>query len=278
MTGLVKVGTGAGQLTVPLLTGLLIMTYGWRWASILMGLIVGVFVIGSGQLLRRDPGQMGLLPDGVRRPPAGGEGGSERGLSLREALHYGQFWMVCVVNFLAVYCMLTIMVHIVPHATDLGIGPIRAAGVLSTIGGVSMLGRLSAGFAIDRMGNKKSMILCFILLIASFLWLQAARDMWMFYLFAVIYGVAHGGFFTVISPVVAELFGIASHGVLFGIVVFCGTAGGAIGPVLAGHVFDVGGSYEVVFLILAAIGIVGLLLTLFLKPPTLFPAGKEALS
>ena len=32
----------------------------------------------------------------------------------------------------------------------------------------------------------------------------------MLYLFAVVYGLAHGGFFTVISPIVAELFGIGS--------------------------------------------------------------------
>jgi MFS family permease len=174
--------------------------------------------------------------------------------------------------------MLTILVHIVPHATDLGIGPIRAAGVLSTIGGVSMAGRASIGFAIDRIGNKTSMILCFVLLIVSFLWLQVAREMWMLYLFAVMYGLAHGGFFTVISPIVAELFGIFSHGVLFGIVVFSGTVGGAIGPVLAGHVFDRVGSYQLVFLILAGVGAAGLLLTLFVKPAASLPVGTEALT
>jgi len=278
MTGLVKVGTGAGQLAVPLLMGILIIHYGWRWASISIGIMVLVFVVGSGQLLRRDPGQMGLLPDGMKRPALGQEDRAERGLSLREALYNGQFWMVCIINFLAVYCLLTVIVHIVPHATDLGIGPIRAAGVLSTIGGVSMVGRASIGFAIDRIGNKTSMILCFILLVVSFLWLQVARDMWMLYLFAAIYGVAHGGFFTVISPIVAELFGIFSHGVLFGIVVFSGTVGGAIGPVLAGHVFDSVGSYQVVFLILAGVGMAGLLLTLFLKPPASLPVGTEALT
>ena len=278
MTGLVKVGTGGGQLAVPLLTGILIIHYGWRWASISIGIIVLVLVIGSGQLLRRDPGQMGLLPDGLKRPAFGQEDRAERGLSLHEALYSSQFWMVCVINFLAVYCLLTILVHIVPHATDLDIGPIRAAGVLSTIGGVSMVGRASIGFAIDRIGNKTSMILCFILLIVSFLWLQVAREMWMLYLFAVIYGVAHGGFFTVISPIVAELFGIVSHGVLFGIVAFSGTVGGAIGPVLAGHIFDIVGSYQLVFLILAGVGTGGLLLTLFLKPAASLPVGTEALT
>jgi MFS family permease len=74
------------------------------------------------------------------------------------------------------------------------------------------------------------MLFCFILLIAALLWLQVAEALWMLFFFAAIYGVAHGGFFTPFSPVVAEFFGIKSHGALFGIAMFSGTFGGAIGP------------------------------------------------
>jgi MFS family permease len=157
------------------------------------------------------------------------------------------------------------MVHIVAHATDIGIDQIKSAGVLSTIGGVSIVGRLSIGTAIDRIGNTRSMIICFTLLIASFLWLLVAGEIWMLVLFAVLYGFAHGGIFTVLSPLVAELFGIESHGVLFGTVAFSLTIGGAIGPVVAGHIFDIARSYQSVFLILVGVGIAGLSLTLFLQ-------------
>ena len=100
---------------------------------------------------------------------------------------------------------------------------------------------------------------------ASF-WLLPAREEWMLFLFAVICGFAHGGFFTVVSPTVAELFGTGSHGVLFGIVLFSGTIGGAVGPLLAGRTFDVTGSYQMVFLILAALAAVGLVLITLLRP------------
>jgi MFS family permease len=158
------------------------------------------------------------------------------------------------------------MVHIVPHARDIGISAIKAAGILSTIGGVSMVGRLVTGIAIDRMGSKRAMMGSLLILIISFSWLLMAKELWMLYLFAVVYGLAHGGIFTVISPIVAEHFGISSHGVIFGIVVFSGTIGGAIGPLLAGHIFDLTGSYQLVFLILAALGTVSLVLTSLLRP------------
>ena len=88
----------------------------------------------------------------------------------------------------------------------------------------------------------------------------------MLFLFAAIYGFAHGGFFTVVSPMVAEFFGIGSHGALFGIVLFSGTIGGAIGPLMAGRTFDITGSYQVVFLVLAGAALIGLVLITLLRP------------
>ena len=88
----------------------------------------------------------------------------------------------------------------------------------------------------------------------------------MLYLFAVIYGVAHGGFFALISPTVAELFGTGSHGVLLGIAFFSGTIGGAIGPLLAGHIFDITSSYQLIFLICTAMSVIGTILTSLLTP------------
>ena len=75
-----------------------------------------------------------------------------------------------------------------------------------------------------------------------------------------------GGIFTVISPITAELFGIRSHGALFGIVAFSGTVGGAAGPILAGLVFDMTGSYQLIFMALIGLAAVSLLLTLPLRP------------
>ncbi|MBN1105458.1 MAG: MFS transporter, partial [Deltaproteobacteria bacterium] len=266
MTGVVKVGTGAGQMIMPMTAGLLIVHFGWRYACIGVGIIAFVLIVGSGQLLRRDPGQMGLLPDGDRESGKGIVQGSQEGLTLRGALRTGQFWVIFTIYLVAVGCLMTVMVHIVPHSQDSGLDPIKAAGVLSTIGGVSMLGRITTGLAIDRIGNKKSMLICFTLLILCLLWLRVAGEMWMLYLFAAFYGVAHGGLFVLISPTVAWLFGMGSHGVLIGLVAFSGTLGGSLGPVMAGRIFDTVQSYQPVFLILIGMGIVGLILTLFLKP------------
>lgn len=265
MTGLVKVGTGTGQFAIPLVASMLIAAYGWQTSYLVIGAAAMVLLISIGQLLRRDPARMGLLPDGDRESQTESSKPAETGFSLHEALRTRQFWTICVVYLATMFCLLMIMVHIVPHATDIGISSTVAAGVLSAIGAISMAGRFIAGIAIDRIGNRLSMIICFILLILVLLWLQLARELWMFYLFAVVYGFAHGGLFTAISPIVAEYFGLRAHGALFGIVFFSSMVGGAIGPVLAGHIFDITGSYTIAFWTGIAVAAFALLLVLSLR-------------
>ena len=53
---------------------------------------------------------------------------------------------------------------------------------------------------------------------------------------------------------------------IFGVTFFGLTAGGAIGPFLTGYIFDATGSYQMAFLACGAISIVGLVLTIVLRP------------
>ena len=265
-TGIAKVGTGAGQMTIPFLVSILIIRYGWRSSCTIVGVAVLVILVAIAQLMRRDPGQMGLSPDGDASGSTPRPISDIEGLSLREALRTREFWTICAAMLAIVFCLMTVMVHIVPFAQEINVSPTRAAGVLSTIGGVSMAGRFISGLAIDRIGSKKVMVFCFILLIAVLLWLQIATELWMIYLFAVGYGLAHGGFFTSFSPIIAEFFGIKSHGSLFGITMFSGTFGGALGPVMAGYVFDVTGAYAGAIWMCTVISVLGFVLITLLKP------------
>jgi predicted MFS family arabinose efflux permease len=275
MSGIIKVGTGAGQLIVPLIAAALIAAYGWRHAYSIIGAIALVILVAAALVLRRDPQEKGQLPDGNSAAAVGSAMvAPDRSVTLKKAARMGPFWILCVAEFTIFFCLLTMIVHIVPHATDLGLPPAIAAGVLSTIGGVSMVGRISMGTANDKIGGKRSLIICFIILLCGLLWLQISGKAWMLFLFAAIYGFSHGGFFTVMSPTVAELFGTGSHGLLFGLILFSGTLGGAIGPVMAGRMFDVTGSYQTVFWVLTGLAFCGLVLISLLRPPQLSDSGN----
>ncbi|MBM4339096.1 MAG: MFS transporter [Deltaproteobacteria bacterium] len=274
MTGIVKMGTGFGQMLIPFLANVLIAGLGWRQAYAIIGGVGMMLLVLIAQVLRHDPFRMGLFPDNSRAETSG-SGFREREIPLWKVMSGRAFWMIFFANLSACFCLMSIMVHIVPHAIDMGISPHASAMILSTIGGASILGRFSIGSAIDRIGNRRSMILCFILLILMLLWLQLSDELWMFYLFAVIYGFAHGGLFTVISPIVAEYFGIRSHGLLFGVAVFAGTVGGFIGPIFAGSLFDITGSYRIAFWGYVIVAIIGLGLIFSLRPYALGRSHRE---
>ena len=264
MSGIIKVGTGTGMSVMPLLINWLITDYGWRTSYIVIGFITLAFITSAAQFLKRDPSQMGLLPDRgeVREETLDFEA---TGFSFQEAIHTRQFVILCAIYLLAFFCTNAIMVHTYPHVVDFGISGTAAATILSAIGGASIAGRFIMGSAGDRIGNKLALIISLVILSVALLWLELAREAWMFYVFAAIYGFAHGAIFALISPMVAELFGLSSHGIILGTVMFSGTIGGAIGPVMVGYIFDITNSYQPGFLILLIASIVALTLINIIK-------------
>ncbi len=266
MSGIIKVGTGVGMVFMPFFITWLLSGYGWRTSFAVLGVILMVSIIFLSQFLVRDPVLKNMFIDNAKEHAADNASKAEEGVTFQKAIHTRQFWTVCGIYFIILFCVYTILIHIVQHAIDLEIPATVAAGILAAIGGVSITGRFLMGGAGDKIGEKKALLICLLFLLTALLWLQVAQTLWMFYLFAALYGFAHGGFFSLSSPLLARLFGTKSHGLLFGIVIFFSTIGGAVGPFMAGYIFDVSSSYKIVFLILAALCLLALALTASLKP------------
>jgi MFS family permease len=149
---------------------------------------------------------------------------------------------------------------------DSGVATVQAASVLSAIGALSIAGRLVLGSAGDKIGNRWVLIVCFIFLTIALSWLQFANRLWMLYAFALVYGFGHGGFFAVMSPLVAELFGTTHQGVNLGVVLFLQAVGLALGPFVTGYTFDITHSYHLAFLILIIFSICALALSIAITP------------
>jgi MFS family permease len=266
MTGIVMAGVSIGTLITPPVASRLISAYDWRISFIIAGSVVLVVVVLVAQFLRRDPTQVGQRPYGENEVEKQEPVLETYSLSLREAVHTKQFWLTSGIFFGIGFCVYTMMAHIVLHATDLGFSSITAANILATIGGLSIVGRVVLGSVADRIGNRQVFIIGFILMSASLLWLVPVKEVWGLYLSAVIFGFAFGCA-TSESPLVAELFGLSSHGLILGVINCIGfTFGAAVGPLIAGYIFDMTNTYQLAFIVCAAVGIAGLILTVLLKP------------
>lgn len=253
MTGLVKLGTASGQMLLPLAAAFLIAAIGWRPAAWSLGLAAALFLV-VGALLMKAPGASAPTkePASVSTP------------GLAAALRSRAFWTLCAIQFFFLPSLTTIPLHLPVHGMDLGMDAPGAASLLSIIAAASVAGRLAVGASADRIGGKMGYVFCFIPLIASLLALLVIESHWWLFVAALAYGFSHGGFFTIVAPTIAEYFGTRAVGALFGVIVFFGTVGGAIGPLLAGRIFDTDGSYAAAFAALAGMSTLGLALVLSL--------------
>jgi len=191
---------------------------------------------------------------------------SAKGFSFKEALLVRQFWIVIPMLFCFGFCMFTTIVHIVPHATDINTSAVSAARLLAVIGGIAITGRIFLGSLADVIGSRNIFVIGFTLMSAAFFLLAPARELWMLYVFAVTFGFSQGGMGASESLLVADIFGLRSFGLIYG-VVGCGfTLGAAVGPWVGGFLFDLTGNYQHVFIACAVVGILGLLLTACIRP------------
>jgi MFS family permease len=262
MSGVVKTGTAFGQITVPPLAALLIAGLGWRAALVALGAGAGLLLIVAALAMRTPP-------EPARANPAA----PPDGVDFATARRSRAFWTLGAIQFLFMPALFTVPLHVAVHGMDMGMSAARAATLLSVIGGSSIAGRLAVGTLIDRIGGRNGYVLCFAALICGLVALLTGQAQIALFAAVAVYGFGHGGFFTVVSPTVAEFFGLRAHGAIFGTVLFFGTVGGALGPILAGLAFDLTGSYTIAFSGLLVMAGLGLALVLSLPAPDPEAAG-----
>jgi MFS family permease len=265
MSGIVAAGSGMGSLTGPPLASLLGSIYGWRVSYEILGCVVLVGVVLLAQLLKRNPEQVGQVAYGENKIGLQRNPSKAEGLSLRETLKSPRFLVFFPTGFCYGYCVFAIMVHMVPHAIELKISAIKAANILATIGGLSIIGKVLLGRAGDIIGSRYTLILGFILMCFASIWLLPAKTAWMLFVFGGVFGFGLGGIAVSHSPLIAELFGLKSHGLIFGVLNIGVMTGAATGPLLTGYLFDVTNSYQTAFLLCAVISFIGIILTAFLR-------------
>ena len=140
----------------------------------------------------------------------------------------------------------------------------EAAALLSTIGASSIAGRLVIGTSSDRIGGRQALLISLSVMTVALAALVFAHTPWLLFAIAIVYGFAHGGLFTVVSPTIAEYFGMRAHSSIFGVILFFGTIGASVGPLAAGRAFDLTGSYGYAFGGLSALAFFAFLLVVSL--------------
>jgi MFS transporter, OFA family, oxalate/formate antiporter len=253
--GIVTAGSGLGTLLIVPFCERMVSAYDWPQAFVICGIGAGVLMV-IGALFLKNPPEM---------PLTSGKTLSTSGASVRDAMKDMRMWLIILSFFFFFFGSQIVLIHIVNHATDVGIDPLIAATFVSVIGLVSIFSRLAVGAVSDKMGLYPSLIVTCFILAGVFILLIFDRAPWAFYVTAVLFGVPYGAEVTQIPLVIGRFFGVKNMATLMGICVLGVNVGGAFGAWLAGWIFDYTDSYRWAFISGAAAAIVSVVMVYFLQ-------------
>ena len=262
--GIYWAALGAGPVIFAPLFRWMIETRGWESAFMVIGLAFGAALLVFSWLIRTSPTEMGLSAYGAE--DAGKEKrASAAAVSLRSVLSRKPVWLLMGCHHLGCAGHAVILAHGVSMATHQGIPGLQAAGVLSTIAGVSIVSRFTFSILTERLGGRTVLSLAVLGQSLSILMLLFATEAWHFYAFAVIFGICYGGEMVGFPIINRQMFGPkAPLGSIFSFEMIGASTGMALGGWIGGVLFDHSGNYTSAILVAAGIGFLALPLALWL--------------
>ena len=270
-SGFALAGSSFGQVILAPLATFLIVKSDWRIGFLALGVIAWLAMPLS-LVLKRDPMEMGLLPDG-RQSGAGiipktTTAPHPVAFSILSAFKARSFWLLTILHFMFGVCSLMVATHIVPHVIDIGFSVGQGATVISIIGIMSVAGFLLGGFVTDRVGAKRTLILFALGMAVMTAWLTHISNLWQIYLFAVLYGLTSGGVTPSLATFFGQTFGMTHISKILGMIEVSWAIGAATGPIIGGTLFDLNGNYIIAFWVAAIAMMIAALMAALVRRQT----------
>lgn len=271
--GLADLGSGIGvAVLIPLLQWS-IDAFGWQGAWVALGALTTAVMFPAAFIVRRQPEDYGLQPDGFSERHATGLEGrgpqvEEAQWTRGEALRTPAFWLLLMTFNIGGLALMGVLAHQIPHITDSGFSQAEAATALSAWAVFSSISRVGFGFLAERFEIRYLIALVMAgsaAGVALLLWLS---NLWVLYAFALVYGLFRGAYVLMHTIVWAEYFGRRFLGSIRGLVTPFSLTSSAGGPVLAGFLFDLKGDYVLAMQVFLGCYLVAAVLALLAKRPS----------
>jgi sugar phosphate permease len=245
VVGLIGGAASAGQLVfLPLLVWIT-AEWGWRSALGFMATLLLVVVLPAAFLLMRSrPKDVGLERYGATAEQVVAAQQDTRVTPMREVVRTLDFWLLSSTFFVCGFTTVGLIgAHFIPHATEHGFSEGQAAGILSLIGAMNVVGTTASGWLCDRHSPRHLLSMYYFFRGLSLLVLPLITTMPLMSVFAITFGL---DYIATVPPTVmltAERFGRRSVGTIYGWITFAHMIGGAIASFFAGYIHDLAGEY-----------------------------------
>jgi OFA family oxalate/formate antiporter-like MFS transporter len=275
-------GNRAGGVAIPLFTQAVVNISNWRWATFGVGLlIIVVSVLPSALFLKRKPEDIGQLPDGALpdeiekskqqstnkplKPKR--QQRQEVSYTVRQVVRMRSFYLLTTAFALMFIINPATSLHTIPFLTDQGLSTKVAVATVSTWAATGLVGTLLAGYMADHFNLRAVAGTQYVLLAASFIFLQMVDTASLAIAWGLYYGLIQGGSFIFQQVMLANYYGRESLGAIRGLVWPVQSVANAIGPIAAAFVYDQRHSYTLAFNTFFVLALIAATLTYMAKPP-----------
>ena len=262
VVGLLGVGQRTGQAIMPLPIAAVMAWLGWREAWLaLAGFAFLALVLPSAAYMRRRPEDYGLLPDGQRstgtvRVGEASEQAGEELWSLPEARRTVTLWALIVGQAAVVLSVNATNLHITANLQDKGLPQDLAVMALTIYLTVAALSVFGWGLLMERVHTRYLALTAVSFYFTAMALATIAASFPAAVAFSLVFGSALGVWTVVSRMMFANYFGRRSFGTIRGFAAPIMAGVSMIGPIFAGRVRDLTGSYDLSFTIFAAVFVV----------------------
>lgn len=241
---LLQSANGFGRAISAPLAQWLVSGVGWRDAYLLQAGLMGVLVIPLAAMFRR--------AETLAPPPSASGAASDGGRSwtLADAMRTRHFWLLFLVYMLTSIGSFLVSLHQLAFAVGQGFEPLYAAFVLGMGSLLALPGVILTGSISDYIGRERAALLAYgisIIGVVAALGIESGDQHILLWVHACFFGITWGARGPAITAKTADLFGGPRLGTILGVITVGSGLGAGIGSWAAGFLFDVTGSYRLVF-------------------------------
>lgn len=247
--GIITATGSSGMFVVPPLAQLLLSRFGWQMTlTILAGVAAIIVLLAFGMSGKAGRQESEDTEDVLEEPFI---------QVLNKAKGHSGYLLLITGFFVCGFHVAFIATHLPSFLGDQGLPPLVGAGALSLVGAFNMIGSYSFGWLGDRYPKKYLLSFLYFMrsvVIATFLIFPITRTS------ALVFGGAIGFLWLATVPLtsgtVAQIFGTRYLSTLFGFVFFSHQVGAFLGVWLGGRLYDATGTYNLVWYMAIALGVI----------------------
>jgi MFS family permease len=238
-------------ITGPPLSAFLINSFGWRTTYLVLGALVWCIALPASAFTR--------FPEADEATPGQTQGSGHAAATFSKIVADHRIWFLGAAWLCHGFIWMTLTVHLVPYVRDRGVTLEEASLALPLFGVGIIIGRLLFGFFADKLGTKWTFGLCQVLQVITLTWLLTKPSIFVVYFLMAWLGMSAAGSDIGVIKGVAEVFGVRAMGATMGVMNMGWRSGAALGPAMAGFIYDATGAYTIAFALVAALPILSVI-------------------